>query len=559
MNNSLLKIILAVSSLFLLSACDSWLEEKNYGNPTAEDLVSSEKNIPLIVGQAYADIKWLHDHWGYWGVNALASDECVCPVRNPGKHWSDGGYWSNLNTHNWDAFGDAFKNIWNSTISGAVLCNRVIKTLESNKSNMNINVYNQYVGELEVLRSYYYYNLFDCFGRIPYQEEFKQETVPLSEPSVVWSKLVNSLEKNAPNLPVVTDANRATNYGRVTQGFAYALLARLYLNAESYGCTPQNVQVAGINNVSDFYTKCASSCQKVIDSGSYTIETDFFKNFAIENQDSKENIFVIVEDGNADFDNRSNGSMSNKLRMIILTLHYSQQTTYNLIEKPWNGFAARPKFIQRYEPTDVRGPGNEGMGTKNTKRWGWFVGKIYNEDGSKQMTNEDDSPVEIVPQINSLTDATWNDGARMFKYEIDKQKKYAFAENDFVLFRYADVLYMNEEAILRGGSGTSGINSSDFQRIRKRAFAYDADGGASKVYTSLTLNELADERGREFAWENIRRRDLIRFGKFNDPNYIDYVSATDNYRKWFPIPFSVIEKSPRDSEGKPLWTQNEGY
>ena len=121
---------------------------------------------------------------------------------------------------------------------------------------------------------------------------------------------------------------------------------------------------------------------------------------------------------------------------------------------------------------------------------------------------------------------------------------------------------MKEEAILRGGTGVSGATTPDFQRMLKRAFAYDAVPAVSyaTAYPSaLTLNGILDERGREFAWENMRRRDLIRFGKFNDPTYVQYVSGTETHRKWFPIPYSVLEKSQRDEQGNPIWTQNPGY
>lgn len=545
------------------TSCDSWLEEENYGNPTVQDMVQNEANIALLVGQSYADIKWVHDHWGYWGVSSLTSDECIVPVRMPGEHWSDGGYWKNLNTHKWNSFADAFKNIWNTTISGAVLCNSVLATMKENKAVMSETTYNKYVAELEVLRSYYYYMLFDCFGRIPYTEEFKEEVKPLMSPNEVWSKLVTTLERNAPNLPAVNDANRAVNYGRITQGMAYAMLARLYLNAPSFGCTPQNVSVEGINfsTEADFYTKAIESCDKIINAGSYSIEENFFNNFKIQNETSRENIFVIVENGNSEFDSRNNGSMSNKLRLTMLTLHYSQQSTWNMITKPWNGFCARPKFIERYEATDVRGPGNEGLGTKNTKQWGWFVGPIYDAAGSSILKDENQDDAIIRTNVESLDAAKWGDGARMFKYEIDKSQKYAYCENDFVLFRYADILYMKEEAILRGGTGVSGINTPDFKRIRTRAFAYDNDLGASKVYTpaTLTLDELLDERGREFAWENVRRRDLLRYNKFSDSNYVQYIEGKEDFRKWFPIPYSVIEKSVRDEQGNPIWTQNNGY
>jgi len=556
------------------------LDEKNYGNPTTDDMLAKEDNIVLLVGQAYADVKWLHDHWGYWGVASLTADECICPVRVPGEHWSDGGYWKNLNTHNWNEFGDAFKNIWNTTIQGAVLCNKLLDALETNKANMSEDFYYQYTAELKVLRSYYYYMLFDCFGRIPYLEVYEDVTEPLMEPQAVWAHLIACLEENAVNLPIVTDGNRAAFYGRCTQGMAYALLARLYLNAESFGCTAANVNAvkrsgdaaksvleeAGIviNSEADFYTHAVRCCDNIIESKSYEIDPDFFANFAIKNENSKENIFVIVEDGNADFDYRDYaGSMANKLRITMLTLHYCHQTTWDLIEKPWNGFCARPSFLERYNERDVRGPGNEGKGTLNEKRWGWFVGPIYDAKGDSILRDENDTVAIIRPEIESLDKATWNDGARLFKYEIDKTKTYKYCENDFVLFRFADVLWMKEEAILRGGAGISGASSDEFQKMLKRAFAYEADPLAAykAAYPTATsdLNSILDERGREFAWENIRRRDLIRFDKYSDPTYVEYVSATDPYRKWFPIPYSVLEKGKRDEQGKPIWTQNEGY
>lgn len=561
MKKYLIYVLVTVLYLPVFTSCEGMLDEVNYGNPTMEDMLQNEENVILLVGQAYADVKWLHDHWGYWGVASLTSDECVCPIRMPGEHWKDGSYWKNLNTHNWNEFADAFKNIWNTTISGAVLCNQLLETLNSNKEVMSPSVHAQYVGELEVLRSYYFYMLFDCFGRIPYTEEFKTESKPLLEPNEVWSNLVACLERNAPNLPQVTNGNRAQNYGRVTQGFAYALLARLYLNAESFGCTPENVSVKdiAIDSKEDFYTNAVRCCDEVINSGSYSIEPDFFSNFLIENQNSKENIFVIVENGNADFDARSNGSMSNKLRLVPLTLHYCMQTTWSLMEKPWNGFCARPLFIDRYADTDVRGPGNEGQGTKNTKKWGWFVGPVYDAKGEELLQDENKADAVVRKEIESLDAANWWDGARLLKYEVDKEKKYQYCENDFVLFRYADVLYMKEEAILRGGQGVSGAESDDFKQMRKRAFAYDADPEAAYADAypeALTLDGILDERGREFAWENLRRRDLIRYGQFGK---IQYVTNSDKTREWFPIPYSVLEKSERDENGQPIWTQNPGY
>ena len=589
--------ILAASTM--LTSCEDFLKEQNYGSPTKEEMTANESTIVLMVGQAYADVKWLHDHWGYWGVNLLTTDEGVCPVRTPGNHWADAGYWKNLNTHNWNAFGPAFENIWNTTISGAVLCNKLIYTLQGCKDVMSEANYNRYISELEVLRSYYYYMLFDCFGRIPYQEDFGAQTEPLMEPYAVWTHLVLCLEANKDKLPAVgKDVSREELYGRCSQGFAYALLARLYLNAESFGCTPENVNLvkrnekaekslleeAGVHiaSVTDFYTYAAQRCESLIGGsvGDYQIEPNFFNNFLIKNENSKENIFVIVEDGSADFDYRDYaGSMANKLRVTMLTLHYCHQNTWDLIEKPWNGFCARSSFIKRYNAEDSRGPGNEGNGTKNVKQWGWFEGPVYGKDGKIQLDENKDTAVIVayttaMDSKSWLDGAKWNDGARMFKYEVDKSSTYKYCENDFVLFRLADVYWMNEEAVKRGGQGTSHLADAAFQTIMARAFSNssassDADRVAifkEKYGDPASWDPMSDgadkgflaERGREFAWENLRRRDLIRFGEFEKVQYVEGAGKLE-YRRWFPIPYTVLEKAERDENGKSIWTQNPGY
>jgi hypothetical protein len=51
---------------------------------------------------------------------------------------------------------------------------------------------------------------------------------------------------------------------------------------------------------------------------------------------------------------------------------------------------------------------------------------------------------------------------------------------------------------------------------------------------------------------------LIRFGQFEN---IQYVSGAglNKTRRWFPIPFSILQKSSIKEDGTPYWTQNEGY
>ena len=90
------------------------------------------------------------------------------------------------------------------------------------------------------------------------------------------------------------------------------------------------------------------------------------------------------------------------------------------------------------------------------------------------------------------------------------------------------------------------MNFPQFQLIRKRA--------EQPVYTTstLTLDELINERGRELAWEGWRRNDLVRFDKFSKGSWDFKEAFADNHRDIFPIPYEQITKNQS-------WTQNPGY
>ena len=132
---------LSICSLFTVASCNM-LEEVNYGNPTVEDMMSNPENVVMTVGQIYADLKYTHDHWGYWGLQTITADEGICVPRNDGNDWNDGGYWLKQNTHTWNHKGDAIKNVWNITVSGAVLCNKIIYNLELFKDEIELQEYN---------------------------------------------------------------------------------------------------------------------------------------------------------------------------------------------------------------------------------------------------------------------------------------------------------------------------------------------------------------------------------------------------------------------------------
>ncbi len=123
--------------------------------------------------------------------------------------------------------------------------------------------------------------------------------------------------------------------------------------------------------------------------------------------------------------------------------------------------------------------------------------------------------------------------------------------NDYPLLRYADVVLMYAEALGLGGDIAGALPYINQTRTRAGLNPLTSAEVASEA---AFRQQLADERGREFAYEGKRWFDLVRLGLA-----VDYFTKLgykiDNHELVLPIPQNQIEIYNNDAV---LW-QNPGY
>jgi hypothetical protein len=126
------------------------------------------------------------------------------------------------------------------------------------------------------------------------------------------------------------------------------------------------------------------------------------------------------------------------------------------------------------------------------------------------------------------------------------------AGNDWIILRYADVLLMHVEAIMAGANSTTSQSARDsFNEIRLRAGMPTIDAP-----NEITKQELLDERRVEFAFENQRLFDLLRFNEAQ--NVLSaFSTATGASFNATDLLLPIPQREINLSHG--LLTQNPGY
>lgn len=475
----------------LFSACTK-LDEEYFDQIPADNYPENADQVATLSVNAYKKLQNMADDNGWWFLaQEITSDELCGPTR--GADWFDGGKWVDMHTHRWTNDIEGVNRMWSLFWEGITVCNQTIAQLRLIEPSPEIMAK---IGELEVLRSFFYYLLIDNYGDVPYLTAVVSgDLLPTKvNREVIYDSLVNTVERNLSHL------NPANLKYMATKNMAFALLGKLYLNAEIYTGTPQ-------------WEKAGQYCDSIM-AGPYSLVTDVKSPFATNNENNSEIIFSIPYD-----EDNFQG-----FRLHMRTLHYQSNLTYDMSVGPWNGFAVVPTHFDTYEDSDLR------------KAAHFIYGPQYTSTGAEIIESITGEPLDINPYLPalSMTDAFTpkeirTTGARIGKYEIKMGAKENLS-NDFPLFRLSDFYLMKAECEIRlGRSGDEWVNP-----IRTRA--------GVEPFTGCTLDQLLAERGREMFVEGHRRQDLIRFNKWQESWWEKDAHGPE--KDTFPIPQWAIDGNP---------------
>lgn len=496
-------------SLLAFSSCTD-LDPEVYSDVRSKDYFQTPAQFSTLIANAYSQLagEWGYVYReGYWSMQEYTSDEVVVPVR--GTDWFDGGVPMKMHQHTWEDNTRDINNGWSFAFGGVTKCNTVLKNIYSIMGK-DPSKYNQAtiagIAEAKVLRAFYHLLAMDLYANIHIDDN--ERPVKQYTRKEVYEWIEKEILDNIDNL------DKSVRYGSVTKPVAHTILAKLYLNAEVYTGTPQ-------------WQKALEQCNEVLNGNyGYALNEDYFTTFKTNNVGDKEIIFPVVFDAIY-----AKGNMFH-----LMTLHYTQQDAYGLKTPTWNGPCTLESFYNSYDKRDKR-------------KAQWFVGEIKKDGKVLKYSNSTLKDVDaiIVPQVTVIQDPTAAntfEGARFMKFELEENIAH-HANNDFPIYRLADIYLMKAEALMRINGGKATAEALDAANaVRKRT------GLEDYTLTTLTMDELLAERGRELAWEGHRRQDLIRFGKFTTGNW-EFMSARSKNRNIFPIPTWVLESNPG------VYTQNE--
>ncbi|MDR3226312.1 MAG: RagB/SusD family nutrient uptake outer membrane protein [Prevotellaceae bacterium] len=527
-NKFITKITFMALSVFLFASCISDLDRFPENDSTAQIVYSTFDGYKSALAKVYAgytlsgntgpagspDIIGLDEGGNadflrcFFNHQEMPTDETHCIWNDPGV--------PELNNINFVSTCSFTIGLYNKCITQIMYANEFIKNSDEGSVSSKgftaeqVAEIKAFRAEARFLRAFDYWVLMDIFGNPPFITE--NDPFDFLPPQIQRADLFDYVESellDLVNSNLLKDA-KTNEFGRADKAAAWALLARIYLNAEIYRGSPK-------------YTEAVTYSKKVIDAG-YSLKDNYEHLFLADNNlNNNEVILSINYDGmntrlygGTTFLINCSSSGDYQSTYASTLIHYGVFTNAN-----WSGYRARTEFSQKFDTGD--------------KRF-LFVG-----DNPAIADHPSEYPYGLATYKYRNIKSTSTVGNPVYGSHSE------FADNDFPLFRLAEMYLVYAEAVLRGGTGGStGEAVGYINLLRERAY-----GNTSGNVGSINLDFILDERARELYWECFRRTDLVRYGKFTTADYIwewkggvQNGRAVDSHFNIYPIPATDLMANP---------------
>ena len=529
-SKSLIYLALAATLSFTTS-CKKQLEENAYDELLTDNFYNNKTEVLSAVLRPYTHANaWVSPSGqdGWWRASELSGDQLAWPTK--GRHGEDGGKWKRLHYHTWTNDEGGLNSAWVLMYWGMGLCTDPIENIgKRDVASMGITEEEKtaYIAELKLLRAFHYLKLMDLWGNIPITTQIG---LPLNPETRDRKDVFAFIEKEIlENIDAAPKLSRAM-LGRMSQAGAYAMLVELYLNAEAWTGTPR-------------WDDCIAAADKLISgaagaqNGTMALDPNIFDQFRPENDLSKEVIFSIAYDYKI---GRFEPSWPSEF------YHFQQREIYGGGRNGNDGIVVVPGVYTSYASNDLR-----------KSNWLLEGPMVKFSDGTPVIASEEYKDKQLVfvdniqrnsvgSTVSNMSEGEENSGVRFNKYKLGNQEKGLdgtepnpnYNNTDWNIYRLTWIYFAKAEAIMRKNGGVANQEAVDLiNTCKKRAYTAEdwAVPGVAYTPTTLTLDELLAERGREFIFEGFRRDDLIRFGKFTTASWWDHQPSNPT-KALYPIP-----------------------
>jgi len=346
MKNKIKSIIFIITISFFMTSChddlnlspidpDSFTQQDVFADvATAKGALAKLYAALALTGQngpdGDADIADIDEGFSQFSrmlfnLNEITTDHAVIG-------WSDPGL-PNLHGMTWSGGNDFVEAMYSRLAQEVSFTNSFIVNAEPLADNTDVQIF---IAEARFLRAYAYYNLIDLFGKVPVLTEVSTVLPQQNSRAEVFAFLESELLEIQDQLM----ASGANEYGRVDQAAAWALLSRLYLNAEVWTGTPKYSEAVTFSNnvINSSYSINMNDAN-----GNGTAYDELF--LADNNTNGAQNEFIFV----LNFDGLNSKTWGGTTYLVHAAIGGNMDPTEFGVNGGWGGIRTTKNLVRKFD------------------------------------------------------------------------------------------------------------------------------------------------------------------------------------------------------------------